>query len=58
LENFPSDEKSRSTANMTGRKQKEFMLDDSEEDEKPHRGEDSINVHPLDPTYHRNYREE
>ena len=49
IENFPSVEKSRSTANMTGRRNLgDLVLEDSEEDVgHSRREENSINAHPL-----------
>ena len=56
---MPSVEKSRSTANITGKmtRRNDNILEDSEEEAEREKKEDSINVHPLEGHHYRNYRE-
>jgi hypothetical protein len=60
MEQMPSVEKSRSTANITGKmtRRNDNILEDSEEEAEREKKEDSINVHPLEGHHYRNYREE
>ena len=49
MEQYPSVDKSRSTANITGRmtRKNDNILEDSEEEVEKEKKEDSINMHPL-----------